>query len=494
MDPLAQELAAHVRSLMAQVGTGEGGRLLVALSGGPDSLCLAHLLWSLRDMLHLKVVAAHLDHGIRPTSAEESDRVARLCRGWGMTCVTQRADVPALARRWRLSLEMAARRARYAFLAEVARQHDCPAIAVAHHADDQVETVLLRLLRGAGAGGLRGMRSVAPLDPTFDLAALEGAQRLQLLRPLLGVTREQVEAYCRRHDLSPIRDDSNADESTPRNWLRHAVVPVMRERMPHLAASVGRAADILAAEDDLIQKMAVQAWRRCASQTGDGWVSLQLDALAAEHPALRRRVIRKAYGWTSGSLRDLGWRHVCAIEKLIASSQVGNVVVLPGGILAEIGYGTLNVGRRGRLGDDEWRPRLASSEPVRVAWPGVARPLKCDWALHMRVLPVCELSVGWNRLPDDFVAHLDADLLPLELTLRTRRPGDRLRPLGMGGAQSLQDLFVDRRVPRRERDQVPLLLADDVILWVVGCRLAADAAITERTARVLQLRVVPDHD
>ncbi|MCD6301910.1 MAG: tRNA lysidine(34) synthetase TilS [Anaerolineae bacterium] len=492
MDPLARELAAHFRDLMSQVGLAEGGRLLVALSGGPDSLCLAHLLWGLRAQLSLEVVAAHLDHGIRQTSAAESDQVSRLCEAWGMPCLTERADVPALAADWGVSLEVAARRARYAFLAHAAHAQRCPAIAVAHHADDQVETVLLCLLRGAGPGGLGGMRPVALLDPAFDQTDVPDGQRLQLVRPLLGVPSDEIEAYCRRNGLVPIRDASNRDQSTPRNWLRHMVIPALKERVPSLTQRVGRTADILAVEDDLIVELAAEAWSRCVKDVSQERVILDLQVLRHEHLALVRRLIRSAYGSVTGSLHDLSWRHVRAVEELIANGQVGSIAMLPVGIRAEIGYDRLFVGRGTWPDTGAWRPLLSDQEPVTFSWPGIVRPPGCDWRLEMRTLAASELPAGWRRSFDKWLARLDASLLPTELMLRARRPGDRLRPLGMEGTQSVQDLFVDRRIPKRWRDQAPLLVAGEAILWVIGCRLAADAAITDQTTWVLELKVVRD--
>jgi len=492
MDPLAQELGSHLRDLISHVGLAEDDRLLVALSGGPDSLCLAHVLCALRQRLGIALLAAHLDHGIRSTSADEATHVRQLCEAWGLPYVTERLDVPALAVEWGDSVEVAARRARYSFLARVAREQGCRAIAVAHHADDQLETVLLRLFRGSGASGLSGMRAVAPLDPVFDKGTVGGSQRLQLVRPLLSITRHEIEAYCQRNALVPIRDASNRDEGTPRNWLRHSVIPMIEERVPSLVQSVGRTAEILAGEDDLFALLTGEAWSRCVREASEERVLLDLQALEREHLALVRRLVRRAYAKVTGSRVELGWRHVVAVEGLVAEGQVGSVAMLPAGVRAELGYHALCIGRRDWSEAHVWRPLLACDEPVTFGWPGVVQPLGCDWHLEMRTLAAADLPADWRRSSDTLLAHLDASLLPKELALRTRHPGDRLRPLGMDGTQSLQDLFVDRRIPRRLRDSVPLLVAGKAILWAVGERLASDAAITGGTVRVLQVRVVRD--
>ncbi len=493
MDLPSQAWDAHLAALLARVGLADGGRLLLALSGGPDSLCLAHLLWTRRELLRLELRAAHLDHGIRPSSADEAKAVRRICEGWGLPCDTTRRDVPALASREEISLEVAARRARYGYLAEVARQYGCRVIALAHHADDQVETVLWRLIRGAGTGGLRGIRPVATLDPDLDPGVAQGHAPLMLLRPLLSVTRDQIEAYCRLHGLAPIMDASNADETIPRNWLRHTVVPMLRSRAPHLAASIGRTTEVLSAEDDLLQSLAEEAWQACDRELVDGAVRLGLASLQNQHPALLRRVLRRAYALVAGSLRDLGWQHVRDLEGMIQEGTVGAAVSLPGALRAELGYQWLTIGR-GDAFAPSWRPRMAAGEAVEVAWPGSWRPSGADWRLTMRLMARHQLPEGWRDARHPYLAYFDVDGLPAALWLRTRRPGDRLRPLGMAGSQSLQDLFVDRRVPRGERDQVPLVMAGERILWVVGCRQSSDAAVISETVRVLELRIVADEE
>jgi len=493
MDLPSRAWESHLRALLDRVGLGQGGRLLVALSGGPDSLCLAHLLWEMREPLKLDLLAAHLDHGIRPSSADEASDVMRLCDAWGLACITGRRDVPALAGRSGISLELAARTARYTYLAEVARSRGCGAIATAHHADDQVETVLWRLLRGAGAGGLRGIRAVAPLDPAFDEARERGEDPLLLVRPLLPVTRAPIEAYCRRRGLEPIWDASNADETIPRNWLRHTVVPMLRSRAPHLAISIGRATEVLSAEDDLLDQMAAEAWQACDGETAEGTARLRREPLRRQHPALMRRLLRRAYELAAGSMRDLGWQHVHGLEQMVAHGTVGATLSLPGAMRAELGHDWLVMGR-GDSFRPSWRPRLDSQEVMELPWPGSWRPPGSDWRLEMRLMAWHELPADWRDARHPYVAYLDVDVLPPTFVMRTRRPGDRIQPLGIQGSQSLQDLMVDRRVPRRERDRLPVLLADDRILWVVGCRLAADAAITSGTNRVLELRVVADDE
>jgi len=177
----------------------------------------------------------------------------------------------------------------------------------------------------------------------------------------------------------------------------------------------------------------------------------------------------------------------------VAHGTVGATLSLPGAMRAELGYDWLMIGH-GDSFRPSWRPRLDSQEVMELPWPGSWRPPGSDWRLEMRLMAWHELPADWRDARHPYVAYLDVDVLPPTFVMRTRRPGDRIQPLGIEGSQSLQDLMVDRRVPRRERDRLPVLLADDRILWVVGCRLAADAAITSGTNRVLELRVVADDE
>lgn len=261
---------------------------VVAVSGGPDSLCLADATLATRERTGIHVVIAHLDHQLRgEASRQDAEFVRAYADQHGALCVVEQADVSRLAAWARCSVELAARRARYTFLARVAREHRARAVALAHHADDQAETLLLRLLRGTGSLGLRGMRRLSPLP---------GAPNLIAVRPLLRFTRAQIEHYCRECGLHPRHDETNQSLDYRRNQIRHEVLPLLERYNPNLRAALARLADIAAEESAFIEQTAQETLAQIA-HISTYRVVVDRAAWRGLHPALQRAVLREAARW-----------------------------------------------------------------------------------------------------------------------------------------------------------------------------------------------------
>lgn len=452
-DPLIERVTAFLapRDLLRP-----DALILVAVSGGPDSLCLLHLLDRLRRGGGPSLHVAHLDHGARGAqSRAEAEAVAALAEAWGLPATVARADVPALARARREGLMAAARRARYAFLAETARAVGARAVAVAHQADDQAETVLLHATRGAGLAGLRGMRPEVPWD---EWAAPEarGAGGPPLLRPLLTTPRAAIAAYCAAHGLRPAEDPSNSSPRYARARARR-LLRALAEENPRVVEALGRTAQISADEHDFIQAQLDAAWPGLADEA-PGAVALRREAWAALHPALQRHALRRAAARLGQA--ELSHAQVEAARALAASP-----------------------GRRMRLGPRLWLAVDQVALTLAAGAEAVAPP-----ALAAPQLPVAELPLaapgataiggGWACVvgaeaperPGPWWLALDAEALDGPLALRRRRPGDRFRPAGGRGSRKLQDFFVDRRVPRGLRDAWPILATPRSVVWVAGLR------------------------
>src|SRR4051812_17327186 len=282
-----------------------GAPVVVAVSGGPDSLCLLHALAQLRDDLGVTLHIAHLDHMIRGAeSAAEAMFVAELARAWGLPSTVEATDVPDRARAQRANLHAAARAARYSFLARVAHAAGAQAVAIAHHAGDQAETVLLHLLRGAGPEGLSGMRAVTPWrgwgmgDRGWEAEdALHPPSPIPhplLIRPLLTTTRESIERYCAEHGLRPRRDPSNFDLRATRNRIRHELLPRLIEYNPHIIAALGRTADVCAGEHAFALAALEQVWPQLVHERA-GAIDVDGSAWRALPVALQRLAIRRAH-------------------------------------------------------------------------------------------------------------------------------------------------------------------------------------------------------
>jgi tRNA(Ile)-lysidine synthase len=453
---------------------------------------MLHVLRRLAARYGATLHAAHLNHGIRGQEADDDARFVKgLCASWGIPCTVERADVPALAQARGLAIEEAARRARYAFLGALARSLGGQTVAVAHSADDQVETVLMHLLRGAGLAGLRGMRPLAWMDELRLGEELPGEGvrgRIRLVRPLLNVTRQEIEAYCERNALRPRFDRSNLDQTYFRNRLRHELIPLLETYNPNVREVLRRTAEVIAADYELLRQQLAATWPAVVRRESAEAIVFDLSALRALPLGLQRSTLREGIHRLRRSLRNINWVHVDDALAIVRKGHTGAMATLPQGLMLTLGYdeATLSSGQEPLLGDD--RPRLCQGPlplpvPGRVALPG------CAWSVTTEIIAREALPADWEANPDPYIAYLDASALALPLALRQREEGDWLSPLGLEGRrQKLRDFMINAKIPRHERHTVPLLVAGSEIVWVVGWRVDARYAINPTTRQVLVVR------
>lgn len=512
-----------------------GGRLLdagdtvvVAVSGGADSVALLDALVHLAAPLGVTLHVAHLDHGLRPDSADDAQFVADLAHRYGLPLTVAAADIAGHAAAHGLSLEEAGREARYAFLGALAATLGARRIATAHHADDQAETVLARLLRGAGLDGLGGMRPLAPLPPTADVPfgayhtdlsrPPEGAPPsadVRVIRPFLGLRRHELRAYLAIRGL-PFRDDpTNRDTTLLRNRLRHEILPRLAAINPAVVETLARAATLMADDADTLAALTEAAWPAVARPAADA-IELDLAALAAQPVAMRRRLLRAALARLGGG-RDVGAAHIERALRLAAEGAPGEQAHLPGGIVLTRGYAALTVSR-GAPPDPDWPLLPPGAPPLAVTVPGVTamgewslRVERGAWSVERSEIRDWRRGEGvggrWSVVRGERMAGnvaggqwslvreelIDAAATEGGLWLRARRPGESFAPLGMGGQrQSLHDFMIHRRVPRQVRDRVPLLVNAQGVVWVVGLRLDEGARVTADTASVLRVSIARD--
>jgi tRNA(Ile)-lysidine synthase len=463
-----------------------GARVVAAVSGGSDSVALLHLL---HDLSRGHVAAgpsagpggvdaggftlagiAHLNHLLRGAASDADEQFCRgLAAELGLRFESARVDVAAIAAEERVSIEVAAHNARYAFLREAAARCDAGEVALGHTMNDQAETYLLRLLRGAGSAGLAGM----------------SPRRGLFVRPLLEIPREDLRAWLGERGLTYREDPSNADVSIPRNRIRHELLPMLTERFtPSVVEVLARNARLARKDEEWMAGQAEQAAALISARGSAGEVVLDAPALLALPPALALRVVRKALADTAG-LRFWGLEqaeYVLALASGLHEKTSG--ADLPGVRVERIGVNVVLTGRGTRRDPqvDAWRYAL----PV----PGSLRIPEANCQIDARVENRAEwpADAGFHFPPD--LAAIDADATGGGLFVRSRTPGDSLQPLGLGGRKKLQDVLVDRKVLRPDRDRVPIVVdAGDRILWVAGHVLAEDAKVTDRTQRVVILEL-----
>jgi tRNA(Ile)-lysidine synthase len=440
-----------------------GERVLVAVSGGVDSIVLLHLLHELREELGISLAVAHLDHRIRAESSADAEFVAREAGRLGLPLILEARDVPAYAKERGLSLEEAAREVRYQFLEEAAAKVRAAKIALGHHRDDLVETLLLNLIRGAGLAGLRGM---APVRGSF-------------IRPLIDCSRAEIEAFAQERGLRYCQDRTNLEQRFLRNRVRMELLPLLEGYRPGVAARLAQTARILGEASAYLEGLAGERLGKMVLTEGEEGLVLDRRMFLAEEPLLQSFILREAVRRLRGSLRDLEFEHLRKMRELSAQPETEGQAELhlPGG---------LTFFRRGG--------RLILSK----ARPGVPKPEAYAYEFPLRLGENLFNELGWQFTLEEVEPPLEFDLDPLKavidrarivepLFIRNWRPGDRFRPLGMRGMKKLQDLFVDEKVPQEERARVPLVCDRRGIIWVVGLRLSEDYKVTEETKRALRI-------
>ena len=432
--------------------------LLVGVSGGPDSLCLAHALHALGSPM----VIAHLNHALRPEADEEAQLVADFADRLGVPFHLERADVRAFAENQRLSLEEAARLQRYEFLFRQAGRCGAQAVVTAHNADDQVETVLMHLLRGAGLAGLGGM--------AFRSLPNSWSAEIPLVRPLLGVWRTQVLEYIKQHSLVPNLDASNLDVRFFRNRLRHELIPYLETYQPNLGKRLWQTADILREDYRSLGQLIDQGWDDFRVREGSGWLQIDPTRLAAWPLGVQRHVLRRAFGQLHPGLRDIDYAVVDrALQALEEPRRYGRID-LAAGLALVFEPGRVFLVKGGEpLPAGEW-PQMALASHLRLEIPGEV-DLSAGWRLSAEIVVLeneaQRLAIRSNA--DPYLAWLDLAVVDLPLVLRPRRPGDRFQPLGMAsGSIKVSDYMINCKLPQRARAAWPLVCTGETIAWVPG--------------------------
>ena len=466
MSQLAQKVLSFIRQ-HELIPLGQ--RLVVGVSGGPDSVCLLDLLTELRDALGIVLHVAHLNHMLRGAESDADARyVAELAGKLKLEVAVGRRDVTRYREERGLSLEEAAREVRYLFLADVVEAVDAWGVAVGHTADDQIETVLMHILRGTGLHGLRGMRPLTNLQ-------LPDGRKVRVVRPLLEVARAETEAYCEERGLSPRTDVTNVSIYFFRNRIRHELLPILERYNPAIRSALLRLALTAGDELDLVERQAEEVWASLASFEA-GEVVLRADPLRCLHPALQRHLLRRAVQEIAGDLRGLEAVHVEYMRETLGK-PAGTRIDLPGGLVFTVEYGAY------RVSAGEPEPPLPPLEgEYQLIVPG--ETVIPGWRVRAQIVPRNRVQIPPG---ERWQSCFDAGRVGANLIVRTRRPGDRFQPLGMADVKRVQDFMVDARIPRHWRDRIPIVVSPDQIVWVVGWRIDERVKVTPGTKLVLCL-------
>ena len=440
-----------------------GDRVLVGVSGGADSMALLCVLWELRRDLGLSLFAAHLDHGLRAEGPAEKSFVHEASLRLGVPFISQERAVRATQEQQRLSLEEAAREVRYSFLLETAQIHQATKIALGHTADDQAETILMRLLRGSGTRGLGGIPPVR--DKVF-------------IRPLLESWREDVESFLRERKVAFLTDPSNRSPHFLRNRIRHELLPLLQQVNPRLPQIVVQMAEVFRSEEEFWQNLVEEKFPLLLRSRNQVSITLDIPSLIAQPLPLRLRSLRYATEKALGNLRRVGLVHILAMNHLLQSPEPNQSLQLPQGLFLTKAYQALTFAQT-----REESPPFEVPVTGPGCWeiPAIGREMKFE---ILNSHPI----VGQQGSSD--VALIDYDEAAFPLIIRSFRAGDRLQPLGMKGEKKVKDLFIDAKIPANQRKKIPLLFKNDQLLWVAGLRLDHRVRVQAKTQKILRVEFV----
>jgi len=430
-------------------------KLLVAVSGGVDSVVLLHLLKTISSELEFTIHVAHLDHRLRPESSSDADFVRQLCRQWDLPCSIESCDIRQLAARQKISLEMAGRQARREFLWTLAQKIGAELIALAHHGDDQVETFMLRLLRGSGQSGLSAMR------------VHQGCW----WRPLLNLRRQDIVKYASQHNLKWVEDESNRDSMFLRNRLRSEIIPQFYEINPRFGGGIERLVQQFQVDEDYWQREVTAIFDSLVVSREDG-LRLSRPKLLATHPALRVRLLRAALLQVRGDLQKIESVHLLAVDDLLSASRSQGELNLP----------------------ECWVARRYESLWIRRGSPALPEPFDLTLPDEGEVkLPDGRIIRASTQVEQEgesaMVVEFSLAALSQPLRVRNWRPGDRFEPLGMSGHKRLKRFFSDNRVEREVRLRTPLLVSGETILWVGGMRRSRHAVVRCDAGEIIRIEL-----
>lgn len=450
--------------------------IIVGVSGGADSLCLLDHM----DKAGYQPVICHFNHGIREESSAEAIYVEKLGLAKGIKVIRGGSSVLNHARSQSLSIEESARILRYKFLFKHAMRLNAHAVAVAHNADDQVETILMHLLRGTGLNGLVGM--------LFYELPNSWSHDIPLVRPLLDVSRVEIDTYCKENNIKTLLDRTNLDTRYLRNYFRHKIIPGMEEVIPGFSKRIGRTVEILQADQEVLNDLTEKEWDLLVQELGDNFICINLERFKGQLIGLQRRLIRRGIKEIIKNLKDIDYDIVDRICMYAYREGSGREV--------DVGQGLKVLKEEQRL----FIARRASSLPT-YFWPqihtGVAIPIPGEiqlgpkWKLEVkRVEGVQQEMITVANNKDPKIAYLDPREEIKHLIIRNRKPGDRFQPLGMGGrSMKISDYMINQKIPRRARQQWPLVFLHGQIAWVVAKQLGNPYKVTPNTRWVLKLRL-----
>jgi tRNA(Ile)-lysidine synthase len=441
----------------------KGDKVIVAVSGGPDSICLLHVLNELKDELGVTLVGAHVNHCLRGAEADKDEEYAKqTCESLNIDFYSKKVDIHRISAEKNISCEMAGREVRYEFFKELTIKLNANKIALAHNANDQAETILMRIMRGTGIEGMVGIKPVR--DKIY-------------VRPILHLSRSEIEKYCEGNNISARIDKSNLENIYARNKVRLELIPYIEENFnKDIIKTLNRLSDIVKKDNDYLEGISIKEYKKHC-EICDKRVIINKEAFL-EHEAIVSRIVRNALVDMNGNLNNFEKIHISSIISL-QKCETGKTIMLPQNIVAENCYGNIHICiniKAAEANDNQYSLNINEGNFI----PSLNKVVKIDVKAKMQ-LKKAEVN--------DYIKYFDYDKINVPIILRYRKDGDRFMPLGMKGNKKLKDLFMDLKIPKGKRNEIPLICFGDDIGWVVGYRVSEKFKVSKDTKNILQIRI-----
>ena len=439
-----------------------GDKILVALSGGPDSVCLLNILHELRDFFNIEIGAAHVNHMLRGEDALNDEEYAReLCNELGVSFFSKRIDINKISNENNISHELAGREERYKFFQFISKEKGYNKIAVAHNSNDQAETVLMNMMRGAGIEGLCGIRSKR-----------DGG----IIRPILCLSRAEIEDYCEKNNLNPRIDKTNLENIYSRNKVRLDIIPYMKKNFnKDIIETINRMANLLQIDNDFIEKECNNIYKKYCTIDKENLI-ISKEVFSIER-ALLTRLIKKSFIEFSGKHTNFEMKHIYEVISL-ADNSTNKRINLPHRMVAENIYGDIylkfkEVEKKENieiiLNKDQLENNIISYDDYRISFVILNNKNNIEFSNNV------------------LIKYFDYDKIKEKLIIRKRKNGDRMVPLGMKGSKKLKDIFMDLKIPIDKRDEIPILCFDNEIAWLVEHKVSEKFKITKETKNIIKI-------
>ena len=441
-----------------------GDRVVIGVSGGPDSLCLLHILKQLKEELGIELFIAHVNHCLRGVEANlDEEFVIQYAGQLNLSVYTKSVNIKEYAKNHKMTLEEAGREVRYSFFEDVSKEVRANKIVVAHNLNDHIETFLFNLIRGSGMEGLKGIEPI----------------RGNIIRPLIEVDRSNIEIYCQENRLNPRMDASNSETIYTRNQIRLGLIPYLKEEFNvNIVKSLNRASQLIYDENSFLCGIAEKYYAECLLEEGKDIIKLSIKKFNQLHIAMKRRIIRMIIEKLKDELRAVEKIHIDNAIVILIREKTGTRIYVPSGIVIKIEYGKIVIAKV--LAEKEINFSHAISIPGEVEIP------ELNSKLNAQILKAEEVN---TIKKSNYICLLDYEKLLMDdfLVVRNRRDGDVISPSGTGGTKKLKEYFIDKKIPRDKRLSSPLIASGNEIVWIIGQRYTEKYKVTNTTKEVLVL-------